>query len=340
MKITIRLVTLLVLLSLFLVPMNSVHAQGSNPDGGQVIFGSNFTLESGETFDGDLVVFGGNVTIEKGASLKGDLVVIGGRIECSGETEGDVVVVGGQVKLNSEAVVAGDVVAVGGQIDRAEGARVGGDVVNNVAPNIEIPNGRVPPGVPDVQVPTIVDVGFNPFWEFGKSFGAAVLAALLGVLATLFFQDRLGRVSQAVVDQPLVVGGIGLLSLVVAVALVLTVIPVIALAFAWLFGMIAIGQEIGERFSKSIRQDWTPAITSGVGTFILVFLVSSIQAVNNVAWFVGCVTWIIPFSIGLLAVGAVVLTRFGARPVQSPVMTAYIPPIDPSSGSGQIPPAS
>src|SRR5215207_4933528 len=106
MKKKFKLFTLSILFALLLMPTTSAYAQGPNPDeGGQVIFGSNFTLESGDTFDGDLVVFGGNVIIEEDASLNGDLVVIGGTIKSSGETSGSVVVVGGQVNLGESALV-------------------------------------------------------------------------------------------------------------------------------------------------------------------------------------------------------------------------------------------
>ena len=69
MKNKIRYMSLLLLLALLLVPTSSVYAQGPGNGNGRVIFGSNFTLESGDTFDGDLVLFGGNVTIEETQSL-------------------------------------------------------------------------------------------------------------------------------------------------------------------------------------------------------------------------------------------------------------------------------
>jgi len=338
MKKIFGFLTLFGLLALLLVPTGAVHAQGPNPggNGGRVIFGSNFTLESGESFNGDLVVFGGNVTIEENAEMNGALVVFGGTAESNGEVNGDVVIIGGQAKLDEKAHVTGDVVTVGGQLQKAEGAQVDGEIVNNIQPRIQIPNGRVPPiSVPDIPAP-VVDVGFNPFLEFGKTMSFSILIALLGMLASLFFQNRLGKISQAVVAQPLMVGAIGLLSVFAALMLFFTVIPLFALAFAWLFGVIAIGQEIGERFAKSLRQEWTPAVATGLGTFALIFVVSSIQAAGHVAWFVSCVTWIVPALVGLLAIGAVVITRVGARQIQSPVMAAYTPP----AASGQAPPAS
>lgn len=343
MKIKTRTITFLLLLALLFLPTGSVYAQGPGPGSGRVIFGSNITIESGEPFDGDLVLFGGNVTVEADAELNGDLVVIGGNIVSDGILNGDVVVVGGQIKLEPAAVVTGNVVLVGGQIQRAEGAEIKGDLVNNVAPQIDIPNGRVPPvapGVPGIpeapSIPSVVNVDFNPFLEVGRVFATSLLMSILGMLAVLFFQERLDKVSHAVIVQPLMVGGIGLLSVVVGVALFLTVIPVVALVFAWLFGIIAMGQEIGERFTRAVRQEWAPVLTTGFGTFLLVFIVNSIQSLNNISWVVGCFTWVIPAVIGLLAIGSVVVTRFGAQAVQSPALSVYSPPAD----AGQAPPAS
>jgi hypothetical protein len=345
MKLTFRYLTFFILLALLLVPATSAHAQGVSTDGGRVIFGSNFTLESGDEFNGDLVVFGGNVTVEQGADLNGNLVVFGGTISTNGNVNGDVVVIGGQVKLEEQAVVSGDVVTVGGQVEQAEGAIVKGEVVHNVSPEIQLPNGSMSPSVdtPSVRLPAVINTHFNPFWEFGRVLGSALVVAFLGVLAALFFQDQMDRVSQAVVRQPVMTTSIGLLTIVVLFIASITIIllPVvllslIPLAFAWLFGVISIGQEIGDRFARAIRQNWTPVIATGVGTFVLVFIVASIQSLNSLAPFLLCVTLIIPLLVGFLAIGSVVITRFGTRPIQGPGLAVYMPTTD----SGQVPPAS
>ena len=344
MKNMTRFIMLLFLLALLLLPASPAYAQGTGPRDGRVVFGSNFTLESEEEFNGDLVVFGGNVVIEENAQLNGNLVVFGGTISADGEVNGDVVIIGGQVDLEENAIVEGDVVTIGGQVQRAEGATVEGEVIHNAAPEINLPSGRIPPDVdvPSVPIPEI-NVGYNPFWEFSRVFGSALLVSFLGILATLFFQERLDRVSHAIVTQPLMTTSIGLLTIVVMIiaALTLILLPVVGLgliplAFAWLFGVISMGQEIGDRFAKALRQDWTPVIATGLGTFVLVFIVASIQSLNHLLPFMACVTWILPALIGLLAIGAVVVTRFGARPVQSPGLIVYTPP----TNSGEVPPPS
>src|ERR1041384_71108 len=330
MKHTFKLLTLFILLALLLVPTTSAYAQGPNPgNGGRVIFGSNYTVKSGETFNGDLVVFGGNVTLEENSNLNGNLVVIGGTVKSNGETKGDVVVVGGQVSLEKTAVVTGDLVTIGGQLERAEGAKIEGQVVNNAAPNITLPNGQIPPVVKPPQPNPI----FSFFFGVAKVFFQAVAVALLAMLAMMFLQPQVERVGQAITTQPLISGGVGLLTMfgapvvifivVIIMAVTIILIPVavavallgsLLIALAWLFGMIALGQEVGERFTRSINQSWAPVLTAGFGTFLLMLVAGAIGQIPYVGW-------LVPAVLGLLGVGAVVLTRFGARALQAPVMT-------------------
>jgi len=320
-----RSLTLLVLLMLLLVPASPVYAQSGGP--GKVIFGDNFTLKSGDTLNGDLVVFGGNVTVEKNANLNGNLVVFGGQISSNGNLNGDVVVFGGQISLAEKAVVAGNVVTIGGQVNQAEGAKVKGEVVKNVSP--QIPSAKIPP---DVNPPKI-NINFNPFWTAASVFYRAVILAALAMLAVIFLKPQMEQVSQAIIKQPVMSGGVGLLTvfggpisiLVVAVIMIVTLIlipvavlvlfvGVLAIALAWLFGMIALGNEIGERFTQSINQNWAPAFTAGFGTFLLMLVGGAIGEIP-------CIGWLFVSLIGFVGIGAAVLTRFGTRPLQTVAVT-------------------
>lgn len=338
MKRSFRFFILFILLALLLAPAAPVYAQGPDPgDGGQVIFGRNFTLESGDTFEGDLVVFGGNVTIEEEANLNGNLVVIGGTIESNGETQGDMVVVGGQVSLEEEARVSGDVVTIGSQLDQAEGARIEGEVINNVAPDIVIPSGRIPPTVPDVPgVPDVprpeINVTYNPFAEIFWVFFWAVIVSAFAMLLSLFWQPQIERTGDLIVSQPLMTGAIGLLAFVVAAILFLTIIPPLLIAFAWLFGVVSMGSEVGQRFSKAVNQVWSPVLTIGFGTFLLMLVGGAIGIIP-------CLGGLILFLLGMAGVGGSIMTWFGLRLPQAPAVTVYTPP-PPPPGSGQIPPAS
>ena len=318
MKNTFKLLALTLLLALILLPASVVYARGSSGRmlDGRVIFGDNFTLQSGDTLNGDLVVFGGNVQIEADAMIQGDMVVIGGNVTLNGTVTGSTVIIGGSTTMNESAVVKGDLVTVGGSLSRDPGSDVGGEVITNIpAPDIRIPEIQSPT-VPAPPTPEI-NFNYNPLFRFFRMFGTALAVSLLAMLASLFLQPQIERVSQVVVGQPVIAGSFGLLTGVLApfvlVILVITLIliPVavlaaVALALAWLFGMIAIGTEVGERFTHAINQTWAPPLTAGTGTFLMMLVVGGIGMVP-------CIGWLATFLVALLGVGGVVLTMFGTQ---------------------------
>ena len=153
------------------------------------------------------------------------------------------------------------------------------------------------------------------------------------MLASLFLQPQIERVSQAVVGNPVIAGSIGLLTGVLApvVLVILTVtiilIPVtvlaaMALALAWLFGLIAIGTEVGERFTKAINQTWAPPLTAGMGTFLMMIVVGGIGMVP-------CIGWLVTALVALIGIGGVVLTIFGTQPYPRVVAPVTPPGNDP-----------
>lgn len=336
MKTIFRLTSLLLLLTILWVPTANVHAKGLLD--GKVIFGDDFVLESDQTLDGDLVVFGGDVTVEENATVNGTVVVFGGTITQQGEVRQDIVIFGGQIDLGETAVVQGDVITIGGQIDQATGALIHGDIVENVpAPSIDIPNqpaipeGDQQPVRPLIQRPEIV---FNPFMDVMGVIGNAIVVAALAMLLALFLQPQIEKVGQTIVSQPFVSGSIGLLTVAlspfVLLILVITIllIPVamlsiLLLVLVWLFGMIALGQEIGDRFAKSINQTWTPVATIGVGTFLLMF-------VGGFIGLVPCVGWFVPVIVGFVAIGGVVMTWFGMRSARGASLVPPTPQMPPT----------
>jgi hypothetical protein len=335
MKNTFKLFTLVLLLALLILPTSIVYARGSSSGllDGRVIFGDNFTLESGDTLTGDLVVFGGNVEIEEDATIQGDMVVIGGNVTMDGAVTGSTVIVGGSTTIGETGVVRGDLVTVGGSLTRAPGSEVEGEVVTNIpAPDIRIPDIQVPdvPAVPNIPNPPTppspnVNFDYNPLGNFFRMFGTAIAVSLLAMLASLFLQPQIERVSQAVTGQPVISGSIGLLTgvmsplIFVILTLTIILIPVMvlaaaALALAWLFGMIAIGSEVGERFTRAINQTWAPPLTAGMGTFLMMLVVGGIGMIP-------CVGWLATSLVALLGVGGVVLTLFGTQSYPRVVVT-------------------
>ena len=337
MKNSYKLFTLLLLLALLFLPASAVYARGGTSGllDGRVIFGDNFTLESGDTLTGDLVVFGGNVTIEEDATVQGDMVVIGGNVSLDGAVTGSTVIVGGSTSMSETAVVKGDLVTVGGSLSRDPGSEIEGEVVTNIpAPNIQIPDIPSPPSPPDVpSPPSPPNFNFDPIGNFLGMLFTAVAVSLLAMLASLFLQPQIERVSQAIVGQPVIAGSIGLLTGVMApfvlviLAITIILIPVVilaalALAMAWLFGLIAIGTEVGERFTRAINQTWAPPLTAGMGTFLMMIVVGGIGLIP-------CVGWLITALVALLGIGGVVLTLFGSQPYPRLVVPVMPPGNEP-----------
>lgn len=316
--------TVLVLLAILLVPVSPAFAQGGGQPG-KLVFGDNYTLKSGDTLAGDLVVFGGNVTIEEDAELNGNLVVIGGIVESGGNVNGDVVVIGGQIDLTETTVVSGDVVTIGGQLTRAEGAEIKGEVIKNVSPNITVPNGSLPPNVPEVVKD--IQFNFNPFGEIFWAVFWAVALAGFAMLLSLFWQSQIERTGSLIFSQPVQIGAIGLLAFVLGMLFILTILPPIVLAFAWLFGVVAMGVEVGERFAKSANQVWSPIQKAGVGTFLLVLI-------GGLVGIIPCLGGLVQFVFGLLGIGGALMTWFGNR-------TTFRSMLGPASATPeQVPPAS
>lgn len=313
----------LVLLMVLLGPASPAYAQSSEP--GKIVFGDNYTLETGESLEGDLVVFGGNVAIEEDADLNGNLVVFGGIISSDGNVNGDVVVFGGQISLDENAVVSGDVVTIGGQLDRAEGAEIQGEVVKNVSPDIQIPSGRMPP---DVSPPSI-NINFNPVLDIFWTVFWAVALAGFAMLLVLFWQPQIERAGSLIFSQPVQIGAIGLLAFVLGLLFILTIIPPIVVAFAWLFGVVAMGMEVGERFAKSANQTWSAVQKVGLGTFLLVL-------VGGLVGMIPCIGGLVQFLFGLLGIGGALMTWFGNRTV----FRSILPSQPASSAPDQLPPAS
>lgn len=327
MKTQFRLFPILVLLTVLALGLMAFAPAApplQGPGGFQVVMGSNYTLGEGETLDGGLLVMGGNALLAEGSTVRGDVIILGGNLKADGLVEGNVNVIGGLVSLGSTAVVQGDVNTVSANLLREEGARIEGSVNNETNfPFVFGLPGRfqwpILPGVAPGEVPA--PVHFDPvlsfigggLWWLGRSF----IWAFLALLAVMFFPQRVERIAATALDQPFAAGGLGCLTtLVTPLVLILLAITICgipiallglaAFAVAWALGVIALGLETGKRLAALLHQDWAPSVAAALGVFLLTLTVNGIGAL------VPCIGWLAPFSVGLIGLGAVLITRFGA----------------------------
>ena len=343
MKKTLKFLSLLLVMSLLLLPTQTAAASG--PNDGPVIFGGSYTLKSGDTVNGDVLVFGGVVLIEDGAIVNGDVVVFGGSLTVNGQVNGDVALVGGVAMLGAESVIDGSLSLVGATLNRADGAQVNGEVTySEPSFNLDTPP-SVPgvlnvPGVPRVPgVPNVPVVPFewhsNPLWVGLRVFGRSLAMALLALLVGLFLEEPTRRVGQSIAGQPVIASGLGFLTIILApavlIVLAITIIlapvaflAVLVLLVALLYGWIALGFEVGLRFTKMIKQDWALPLTAAFGTWLLTIISAAIGLIP-------CVGWLAPFILATVALGGVTMSRFGsqiAHPPEVPLAPAA-PPVAP-----------
>jgi hypothetical protein len=120
------------------------------------------------------------------------------------------------------------------------------------------------------------------------------------------------------VSQPVVAGGAGLITAFLApfvlIALTITIIlipvtliAVLVLVAAWFFGWIALGLEVGRRLGKLANIELAPALAAGLGTFLLMLVFDGMSEL------IPCIGWLPQTLIGIWALGAVLVTRFGSQ---------------------------
>jgi hypothetical protein len=317
-------ITTLVLVAVMAFPTTAMA--GGMLDG-RVVFGGSFTLEEGETLDGDLLVMGGNVTLEVESRVIGDVVVLGGNVSSDGTIDGNVTIVGGNVRLKSNALVRGDVHTVGGSLSRSEGARIEGQQFSETDFAFPFDFDWSPPNLRPIRIsgPSVLS---RAIWYVFRIF----LLGALAVLFVMFGETPTRRVASSTIDQPFVSGGVGLLSVIVLPVLIvfltitLILIPVallliLACVVAVLYGWIGLGLEVGERLSEMMKWDLHPAVQAGLGTFLFSAVVLGIGMIP-------CIGWIVPFVAGLLALGGVILSRFGTVSYQySSSSTVTVEPV-------------
>ncbi|MEJ2288028.1 MAG: polymer-forming cytoskeletal protein [Deinococcales bacterium] len=286
------------------VPGGSVQAPG-------VVVGGSYEVTSGQTVVGDLTAVGATVVIEPGGTLEGHLITIGGSTVVDGLVTGDVHAYGGALTLGAASRVRGDVGAFYAAFEPVPGSVVEGTTEAGNEPPVQFSlpeNIRVP-----TDVATRVAVSRNPADGVLRSIGLGLVAALLMAAIPL----RVGRVRDTMLRRPGRAGLDGLLTLlVVLILLVLVALTIIGIPLAIvggmalyatvLFGWIALGDAVGSYLATSFKQTWSPPLRAGIGVFSL----SLALLILNVIPVLGA---LLGFLLGLVALGAVRMTRFGAR---------------------------
>ncbi len=306
-KTGIKILTIMLLISTGLLWLPH-PAQAANPS--RLIVGGNYTLEDGDSLNEDLLILGGHAVLEDGSTLNGDILMLGGSLDAAGKVNGDINVAGGMLDIQATAIINGDVNTAGSSLQRDPDAIISGEITTeHTGPIFVTPSG--------LELPQFNMGVTSPVSFFGFLL-RVILWALLAMLLALFLPNQLQNISRTAVTQPLISGGLGLLTVVVLplalllIALTILLIPVslvgiILLVVAWAYGLIALGTELGNRFGQIFKSQWHPALAAGAGTFLLMLVINGIEVA------IPCLGLLPKFVVGVIGLGAVLLSRFGTQ---------------------------
>jgi hypothetical protein len=289
----------------------------------EIVIGSTYTLPSGSVLSGNLLAIGGKVVIEEGALVDGDLLAFGTDLTVDGEIDGSLIALGASVSLEENAVIQGDLIVPQSALYRSSEAVVNGQVITEAGPvKIVVPE-------TDIEVPTAplpVRINMNPFAETLTFMLQAFAFSALAVVVVIFMPKRLEYIAEAVVSQPLVTGGLGLLTAVAFPVLMImvmllslliltpvSILGMVTYAIALVLGWVALGFELGKRIEVAFKQDWTAALQTGIGTFVLTLVVGIINLIP-------CIGWLVGFMIASIGLGGVVVTRLGGQEYLGPAV--------------------
>jgi len=296
-----------------------------------IYFDSALVIQSGETVEGDLLLFNSMLTIEKAGALKGDLLMFNSGLD-AGEgalLSGDLLAFNSTLRLDGE--ISGDLLTFGGALWKGDRARIDGELLTEGTLHLKTP--------PSFSQASFLS-SFSPWGllPWVRVLGTAILLALLALTVTLFLEYPLQRTARFIVLQPILSGGLGLLTLLVAPLLILVLVITLvfiplalllmmALLLSLLFGWISLGLELGDRLLRLFARRWPLPWTAALGTFLLTLFTAAMGEIP-------CVGWLVGFTAALLGLGATFLMAFGYRlGLSLPEHSVSLPADSPPSAS-------
>lgn len=270
--------------------------------GGRVRIGGDLHIPAEDTVHGDTVTVLGKQVIE--GNVEGAVVSIFGDVEISGEVSEDVIAVFGDVILKEGAEVDGDLVNVLGKTRREGVIRIGGEEITMDAGEIGM---RIRENIhlDSIRLDRFFNFFHWPLWGF-------LLSVIWTLAIVTFFPKQIRNISDAIEHDGLRVGVKGLLGvIVIVIAVVLLAITILGIPVAvllglavWLaviFGSVAVYYLVGERLAEQFNWETSDVVKALLGT-VLLSLVTMVPFGEIVELFVG-----------LLALGGIIVTKFGSE---------------------------
>ncbi len=272
----------------------------------------------------DVVRIGDDVFVDKDEVIEGDVVAIFGDVICEGTIEGDAVSVGGSIDVSESGEIKGDAVAVLGMVTKEPGGMVRGQTVSvgrgtATRPRFH-PLGGVGGGI------------FSRGWQLAGKLAFTVLLIIVGALIIAVAGVGVDRVTDAATKSAFKMGLIGLLAEVIIAAVIavfaITIIGIpismlVALGalVAFLLGYTGVSVAIGRRWGNHSERSKYVSLMIGVVFLQALTILGGILrlsggAVGAFGYVASLIGWAVVYVAATVGLGAVVMSRFGTRPVK------------------------
>ena len=253
---------------------------GQTIDGDVFVYAGDVRIHGGGRIAGNLVVFSGEVTIDAGGSVGGDVTAYSGDVDISGTIGGHLSCLSGDISLESPARVEGDVSALAGDIERAEGAYVGGNIVQG--PSFRMPAVPDAPGY-DFSAAPRPNALAGILGFFLRLISAVLITGVVALVAgvVVYAQPNLvARTRQTLAEQTalsFVIGLFGNMTLIFLAGLLavtvcflpLALIPMLAVMAFNVVGWTVASQLVGERVVRGLKLSVQPALTVAIGAVVI-----------------------------------------------------------------------
>jgi hypothetical protein len=324
----VRLLKFVIFIGLMVIMFFNVSpAKAQDLDCEKVVIGDRFTLEDGETLPANLCALGGIIYLRPESRIEGDVFLAGGQVTVEGVITGNLNTLGTEVLFGETGIVDGDVNLIGANPTGIEKAVVLGEINQNDWPAI--------PAFPTMNK-------WEPVISYDRIFGGLLwlplrsfLWAALAILVLLFAPKLAVKIQNSAMKEPVLSGGVGLAtSIVVITVMILLAITIVCIPFsfflglafllAWALGLVSLGLEVGQRLAELAKQEWAPAVSAGLGIFLLTLVL------NGIDYAIPCIGFLPKFLVSIVGIGAVILSRFGtySYPLDQDQVTSLLPPVE------------
>ncbi len=258
-------------------------------------FGENIVVDGNEVTCGDITSFGGTVTIK--GEVQGEVVAFNSQVVVLGTVDDSMNLYAGSLVLQHGSNVQGDINLYGSHMSQNAGTTH--HKINNYNWGIDLL------------------VGMRGAFAF--PYMSILIWVIVGLLLTSLLPEHVVFVRTTVISKRKRSFVLGLLSLLLAppvlivlaaliLSIPLAIIVAVGLFAAWVLGTVAIGWNVGEYILRAVAPQQKERYVQVVVGLAVLALVGSLPYIG----------WLINIVVGLLGLGAVLLSRFGTRLISQP----------------------